>query len=94
MAVLSQMWRTVSSQPVYFPRARHGARPRDRAGRLPSSWRAGNLTLLGSVANLIVVEVARGERVRVGFVEYCRVGVPLTVLTLLAGWLILTLIPV
>jgi len=59
-----------------------------------ASTLAGNLTLLGSVANLIVVEVARGERVQVGFVEYCRVGVPLTVLTLLAGWLILALVPV
>jgi Na+/H+ antiporter NhaD/arsenite permease-like protein len=59
-----------------------------------ASTLAGNLTLLGSVANLIVVELARGERVRVGFVEYCKVGVPLTLLTLLSGWLILTLVPV
>ena len=54
---------------------------------------AGNLTLVGSVANLIVVEVARGARIRIGFLEYCRVGVPLTVATLLAGWLLLTLLP-
>jgi Na+/H+ antiporter NhaD/arsenite permease-like protein len=50
---------------------------------------AGNLTILGSVANLIVVEVARGAGLRIGFVEYCRVGVPLTVLTLVLGWLLL-----
>ena len=50
---------------------------------------AGNLTILGSVANLIVVEVARGAGLRIGFVEYCRVGVPLTLLTLLLGWLLL-----
>jgi Na+/H+ antiporter NhaD/arsenite permease-like protein len=37
---------------------------------------AGNLTLLGSVANVIVFEQAR---TRVGFVEYLRVGVPVTV---------------
>jgi len=51
---------------------------------------AGNLTLIGSVANLIVAEAARAARVEIGFLEYCRVGVPLTVVTLLIGWLVLT----
>ena len=49
---------------------------------------------LGSVANLIVVEAARQARVPIGFLEYCRVGVPLTLLTLALGWLILIAIPV
>jgi Na+/H+ antiporter NhaD/arsenite permease-like protein len=54
-----------------------------------ASTLAGNLTILGSVANLIVVEIARGAGLRIGFAEYCRVGVPLTVVTLLLGWLLL-----
>lgn len=58
-----------------------------------ASTLAGNLTLLGSVANLIVVEAAREERVPIGFWEYARVGVPLTVATLVLGWLILVLLP-
>jgi predicted cation transporter len=37
----------------------------------------------GSVSNIIVVERARPS-VRIGFREYFRVGLPLTVLTL--GW--------
>ena len=54
-----------------------------------SSTFAGNLTLLGSVANLIVVENAQREGITVSFWEYCKVGVPLTVLTLVLGiaWL-------
>jgi Na+/H+ antiporter NhaD/arsenite permease-like protein len=54
-----------------------------------SSTFAGNLTVLGSVANLIVVEQARREGVAIGFWDYCRVGVPVTLLTLLLGaaWL-------
>jgi Na+/H+ antiporter NhaD/arsenite permease-like protein len=54
-----------------------------------ASTLAGNLTLVGSVANLIVVERARG-RARVGFWEYARVGVPLTLATLAfgLGWLL------
>ena len=56
-----------------------------------ASTLAGNLTLVGSVANLIVAEAARDGRAPIGFLEYCRVGVPLTLVTLLLGWLILTL---
>ena len=50
---------------------------------------AGNLTLLGSVANLIVAELARGRGVRVAFGEYLKAGVPITLLTLAWGvaWL-------
>ena len=54
-----------------------------------SSTFAGNLTVLGSVANLIVVESARREGVTISFWEYCKVGIPLTILTLVLGiaWL-------
>jgi Na+/H+ antiporter NhaD/arsenite permease-like protein len=54
-----------------------------------SSTLAGNLTVLGSVANLIVVEQARKEGVAIGFWDYCRVGIPVTLLTLAVGaaWL-------
>lgn len=53
-----------------------------------SSTLAGNLTLLGSVANLIVVEQAR-KHVTITFWEYTRVGLPLTILTVAFGvwWL-------
>jgi Na+/H+ antiporter NhaD/arsenite permease-like protein len=58
-----------------------------------ASTLAGNLTILGSVANLIVVQEARAAGIEIGFVEYCAVGVPVTLLTLLVGWLILALGP-
>jgi Na+/H+ antiporter NhaD/arsenite permease-like protein len=54
-----------------------------------ASTLAGNLTILGSVANLIVVETARAGRVDIGFIEYAKVGVPLTMATLTLGWLLL-----
>jgi Na+/H+ antiporter NhaD/arsenite permease-like protein len=54
-----------------------------------ASTLAGNLTLIGSVANLIVAERARRDGVIVGFWDYAKVGVPLTALTLAFGiwWL-------
>ena len=43
---------------------------------------AGNLTLLGSIANLIVVEQARREGIQIRFVDYLKVGLPVTIVTL------------
>lgn len=45
---------------------------------------AGNLTVVGSVANLIVLELA-GARGRVGFWRFLRYGAVVTAATLLAG---------
>jgi Na+/H+ antiporter NhaD/arsenite permease-like protein len=54
-----------------------------------ASTLAGNFTLVGSVANLIVVQRARAQNVEIGFWEYFKVGAPLTVLTIGIGvlWL-------
>jgi Na+/H+ antiporter NhaD/arsenite permease-like protein len=55
-----------------------------------ASTLAGNLTITGSVANIIVVERAKPE-VKITFGEYLRAGVPITLLTLAFGWLWLRL---
>jgi len=54
-----------------------------------SSTLAGNLTLIGSVANLIVAQQSR-RHIAIGFMEYFRVGALITVVTLAIGILILT----
>ncbi len=54
-----------------------------------SATLAGNLTLVGSVANLIVAERARAAGIEMSFWAYCRAGIPLTAITLAIGawWL-------
>jgi Na+/H+ antiporter NhaD/arsenite permease-like protein len=52
-----------------------------------ASTLAGNFTMLGSIANLIVAEKAARRGVVIGFWDHFRAGAPLTVLTLLAGTL-------
>ena len=47
---------------------------------------AGNLTVIGSVANVIVFESARRDGVEIGFLEYLKVGAPLTLATCLLAW--------
>jgi Na+/H+ antiporter NhaD/arsenite permease-like protein len=54
-----------------------------------SSTFAGNLTLVGSMANLIVAERAESRGERLGFVDYMKAGVPVTLLTLAWGITIL-----
>jgi len=41
---------------------------------------AGNLTLIGSLANVVVIERAEAMGVRLGFAEYARAGVPFTLI--------------
>ena len=55
-----------------------------------SSTLAGNLTLIGSVANLIVVQQAR-RKVEIGFMEYFRAGAVITAATIAIGILVLAL---
>ena len=55
-----------------------------------ASTLAGNLTLLGSVANLIVAERAGREGAPISFWAYCKVGLPLTLITLAFGALWVT----
>ena len=53
-----------------------------------TSTLAGNLTITGSVANIIVIEKARSES-PINFLEYLKAGVPVTVATIIVAvlWL-------
>jgi Na+/H+ antiporter NhaD/arsenite permease-like protein len=55
------------------------------------STMAGNLLIVGSIANIIVVDAARKCGIKIDWKMHARVGLPVTVLTLgiTAGWLAL-----
>jgi Na+/H+ antiporter NhaD/arsenite permease-like protein len=52
-----------------------------------ASTLAGNFTVIGSIANLIVVQKAASLGVSISFWDYFRVGAPLTIVTLAIGTL-------
>jgi Na+/H+ antiporter NhaD/arsenite permease-like protein len=88
-AVISNLVSNVPAVLVFKPLI--AALPNVQLGWLTlamSSTLAGNLTLLGSIANLIVVERAR-RHVEITFLEYLKVGAPLTILTIGIGVLLL-----
>lgn len=53
---------------------------------------AGNLTLIGSVANLIVAETAKKDNITITFVEYLKSGIIVTAITVAIGIIWFTLI--
>lgn len=54
-----------------------------------SSTFAGNLLVIGSIANLIVIEQARPFGIEISFRDHARIGVPVTLLSILIllGWI-------
>jgi Na+/H+ antiporter NhaD/arsenite permease-like protein len=88
-AVLSNIVSNVPAVLVFKPFvAQMGDPVRSWLTLAMSTTLAGNLTILGSVANLIVVQRVRHEA-PISFWEYFKVGAPLTVLTIVAGVVLL-----
>jgi Na+/H+ antiporter NhaD/arsenite permease-like protein len=84
-AVLSNIVSNVPAVLVIQPLVAHLSNPALGWLRLAmASTLAGNLTIPGSVANLIVVERARGVA-EIGFWEYSRAGIPIGAITILLG---------
>ena len=91
MTLLSNLVSNVPAVMLYVPLVETQPAP-DRLWLLlaMASTLAGNLTIIGSVVNLIVLESAK-EEVEISFLEHLKVGAPLTILTVVAGVLILSL---
>ncbi len=47
---------------------------------------AGNLLLVGSIANLIVCDLARREGIAIDWRQHIAIGLPVTLITLLIVW--------
>ena len=52
---------------------------------------AGNFLIVGSIANILVVETAAREGIPIGWREHARIGVPVTILTLVVAGIALWL---
>ena len=85
-AVLSNLVSNVPAVMLFAPLVpRLPDPPRAWLALAMASTLAGNLTIVGSIANLIVVEGARRRGASVSFVEYLKVGVPVTLATIAFG---------
>jgi Na+/H+ antiporter NhaD/arsenite permease-like protein len=84
--VLSNLVSNVPAVMLLLPAATH-----EMAGRVLalSSTLAGNLLIVGSIANIIVVGAAQRHNIALGWKEHARVGIPVTLATtaIAAAWL-------
>jgi Na+/H+ antiporter NhaD/arsenite permease-like protein len=88
-AILSNLASNVPAVLIFKPLVPNLADP-NRAWLIlaMASTLAGNLTVLGSVANLIVIQRSRRQAF-ISFWEYFKVGLPLTIATIAVGvWLL------
>lgn len=94
VAILSNVVSNVPAVLLFRPLYPMLGGSRDAAMLIASaSTYAGNLTVVGSIANLIVIEQARLRKINVTFFEYLRVGVPVTLITLAINAAFLALWP-
>lgn len=84
--ILSNLVSNVPATMLLLPAATH---PHAGAILALSSTLAGNLFIVGSIANIIVVGSAQPLGIQIGFRTHARTGIPVTLATLVlaAGWL-------
>ena len=67
----------VEPQPRQRPMAMTTGAGAGLARRVPHPRHAGNFTILGSIANIIVAHRARRHGIEIGFCTYFKIGAPL-----------------
>jgi Na+/H+ antiporter NhaD/arsenite permease-like protein len=77
----------VSNVPAVMLLLPHAQGPDAGALVALSSTLAGNLFVVGSIANIIVLDQGRRLGVTIGWRRHARVGVPITIATLALAWL-------
>ncbi len=82
-ALLSNLVSNVPAVMLLLPAAHH---PEAGPALALSSTLAGNLVVVSSIANIIVVEQASRLGVRISWADHVRVGLPVTLATLFIAW--------
>jgi len=89
--LLSQLISNVPLVALYLPLLTHaGTSTRELLALAAGSTLAGNLFILGAASNVIIIQNAeRKGGHSLSFVEFARVGIPLTLVSVLVYWLFL-----
>jgi len=54
-----------------------------------ASTLAGNATIIGAMANLIVIESAAGKGIKIKFMEFFRIGIVVTIVSMILSFVII-----
>jgi Na+/H+ antiporter NhaD/arsenite permease-like protein len=87
--LLSQLISNVPLVALYLPMIMHaGATTKGMMTLVAGSTIAGNLSILGAASNVIIIQNAeRKDGQALTFLEFVRIGVPLTLVNALIYWL-------
>lgn len=89
--VLSQFISNVPLVALYLPMLAHaGASTKEMIALAAGSTIAGNLFILGAASNVIIIQNAENKSSEtITFLEFAKVGIPLTILNMIIYWLLL-----
>ncbi|MDD4874644.1 MAG: SLC13 family permease [Dehalococcoidales bacterium] len=92
--LLSQVLSNVPLAALYLPLLMHlGVTTQELMALVAGCTIAGNLTILGAASNIIIIQNAEKKGgVTITFLEFIRIGIPLTVLNVLVYWIFLTFV--
>ena len=79
---------------LYVPLLAHTSASTEQMVALAAgSTIAGNLFILGAASNVIIIQNAeKRSRITLTFIEFAKIGVPLTIINILVYWLFLFMI--
>jgi Na+/H+ antiporter NhaD/arsenite permease-like protein len=88
--LLSQLISNVPLVALYLPvLLQAGATTAGMMALATGSTIAGNLTILGAASNVIIIQNAEKRGSTLGFLEFVKIGVPLTILNVAVYWVFL-----
>lgn len=88
---LSQLISNVPLVALYLPLLQHaGASLPALLALAAGSTIAGNLLILGAASNVIIIQNAERAGIGLGFVQFARIGIPVTVLNTMIYWIYLS----
>jgi len=89
--LLSQLISNVPLVALYMPMLMHaGAGTKEMVALAAGSTVAGNLLILGAASNIIIIQNAEKQGETLSFMEFAKVGIPLTVANIVVYWLFLS----
>lgn len=91
--LLSQLISNVPLVALYMPMLLNaGAGTKELVALAAGSTVAGNLLILGAASNIIIIQNAEKHGETLSFMEFAKVGIPLTVANVLVYWLFFSLL--
>lgn len=92
--LLSQLISNVPLVALYTPMLMHaGASIKEMVALAAGSTIAGNLLILGAASNIIIIQNAEKKGETITFLDFAKIGIPLTILNVFIYWIFLVFIP-